>query len=224
MMINKTLIVIPAAGFGTRMNLEPHQSKEMLPDPYNDNKPLIDWHLDNVDPYETVIVTRKEKKDLIKHIANKNFAWMTIKGDQEWPATILATSHHWRDSNIVLLPDTRFEPKNILAEIDKELETHDLVFAVHEVDDLYKWGWVNTDSESKLALGTQEKPIYYQTKYIFNPNLAWGIIGFRYTVGENLFQAYLDKTYFDLNPYKVKILFLDKFMDITRTGKIENYL
>lgn len=225
--MTKTLIIIPAAGYGTRMGLLPHESKELIPDPYNDNKPLIDWHLDLAkEETNKLVITREEKTDLIDYLAEEQIFTLLINDvSKEWPNSVLYSKISWEETNILVLPDTRWkydETKScIIWDIQKELETHDLVFAVHEVEDVSKWGFVNLNLFPKIPTieGTQEKP----PKTGKDEGFAWGIIGFRNNVGEELFQAYLDKTYFDLTKFKTSVIFLDKFQDVCRTGKIEEY-
>ncbi len=221
------LIVIPAAGFGTRMNLSPTSSKEMLPDPYNDNKPVIQWILDLVKDYSKIVITREEKEDLIDYLYTdpEDDIYVSLIPDttKEVANTILYSKPHWQEKNILLLPDTRFAPTDIVSKIDEELETHDFVFAVHEVEDIKNWGWVDIVGNTVMAI--QEKPNFYHWKTGYNPKkFAWGIIGFRNIDDtEKFFQAYLDRTYFNLTSYKCCVINLTSFKDITRTGKIESY-
>lgn len=218
---SKTLVILPCAGFGQRMGMKNNESKEMLKDLYNDNKPLIDWHLDKLKDYQTVVVTREEKTDLIDYLAEKQIFTLLLNDvSKEWPNSVLYSKVSWEENNILVLPDTRFEPTDIVSRIDQELQNgFDLVFAVHKVEDCSKWGKVFLDPYSNKPLYTQEKP-----ELAFKlDGLAWGLIGFKKPVGESLFQAYLDKTIFNLTKLKVKIIYLNSFKDITRTGKIESY-
>ena len=63
-------VIIPAAGFGTRVSCAVDESKEMLPDPVN-GRPLIAYSLDicfdlGINP---IVITRPEKRDLISYIS-----------------------------------------------------------------------------------------------------------------------------------------------------------
>ncbi len=214
------LIVIPAAGFGTRMNVPTNKSKEMLGDPYNDNKPLIQWTLDLVKDYSKVVITREEKTDLIDYLAEQQIFTLLINDTtKEVPNTILYSKEHWEEKNILVFSDTRFTP-SIIEQIDKELETYDLVFPVFPVEDVRLWGKVLLDPFTQRPLATVEKE---EIKFKLE-GLAWGLIGFKKSIGEKLFQAYLNKEYFTFpKNWKVKVLKLESFKDITRTGTIEEY-
>lgn len=223
---SKTLVIIPCAGYGTRMGMQSNQSKEMLPDPNNNNKPIIDWHLDQesylMGTLENLVIYRKEKQDLIQHLktAYQNISYQELPDiEGEWPSTVLASKFAWYDKNILVLPDTRYEYQDdLLLTIEKELETHDLVFACHKVDDVRNWGKILLDPFTKKPLSTHEKA---DIKFKLE-GLAWGLIGFKKHVGEQLFQAYLNKTSFTFpKNWKVKVVELESFKDITRTGKVE---
>ncbi len=214
--MNNTLVIIPAAGFGTRMNLQPDQSKEMLPDPGNDNKPLIQWSLDLTKDYSQIVMTRTGKQDLITYL---NTAITFVEPGSEWPVTVLESQEHWQDKNLLILPDTRFQPTNIIQQMEEQLDTHDLVFACHEVPDVRLWGKVLLDPFSKKPLQTQEKAdIEFKLE-----GLAWGLIGFKKHVGEALFQSYANKKIFNLSKIKTCVINLSNFKDITRTGQIESH-
>lgn len=226
--MDKTLIIVPSAGFGTRIGMTPNSSKELLVDPNNDNKPLIEWCLDLTpqDQYDHVIITREAKQDLIDYLCQENkqiFTTLINKDDEskEWPNSVLQSKIHWTESNILVLPDTRFQPTSIIKDIEKELQNGaDLVFAIHKVDDVRQWGKVFLDPFSGKPLTTQEKPnIEFKLE-----GLAWGVVGFKSKIGEELFQAYLErKTLTFPKTWKVKVLELQSFKDITRNETIEPY-
>lgn len=223
---SKSLIIIPAAGFGTRMGMKPNQSKELLPDPVN-NEPIIEWHLEKLGKRDVHIITRAEKQDLIDYIFEKGLSTsiQIIEPKGEWASTVLESQKVWNEDNILVLPDTRWTlnegtlPEDIYPMIEKELETHDLVFAVHKVDDCRLWGKIQLDPFTKKPLATVEKEdIAFKLE-----GLAWGLIGFKSKVGAELFQAYTEKGKWFRFPknWKVKIIELESFKDITRTGKIK---
>lgn len=214
---NKMLAIIPASGLGTRMNLKPYQAKEMLSDPSNGDKPLIQWSLDLVQ--NPLVVSREDKEPLNQYCENNKIELLTVKETKEWPDTVLETISFWDDKNVLILPDTRFQPTDILEQIEKQLETNDLVFAIHEVDDVRNWGKVLLDPFSKKPIQTQEKA---GIEFKLEGN-AWGLIGFKKHVGEALFQAYSDRKIFNLTKLKVSVIYLTSFKDICRTGQIEQY-
>lgn len=215
--------IIPCVGTGTRMNMKFDQSKEMLPDPSNDNKPLIRWHLDNLQKFDfpILIITRKEKIDLIEYVKNiKNIELIILDEiTKEWPETILKSKNEWSDINILILPDTRFKPLDTLDLLIKESIKNSICFCVHKVDDIRNWGKVLLDPFSHKVLNTQEKS---DIKFKLD-GLAWGLISYEKHLGEALFKAYLDRTIFDLTKIKTSCIILESFKDITRTGKIESY-
>lgn len=201
--------IIPCAGLGTRCGMLPHQSKELLPDPET-GKPLIDYsielcHRHKINP---IVITRPEKKELIDYVTAKGVEIFITEPGQEWPGTILKAYDSWGTNNVLMLPDVRYSPTNILDSLIFNLLTNDLVFALHSVDSmlLSSWGIVT-------PYATAEKPATA-------PGLshkAWGVIGFKKSRGKALFEAYSTRgEWFDLVNEKTSFLFLDKFEDVTR--------
>lgn len=213
--MNKTLAIIPAAGFGTRMNMSPIDAKELLIDPVN-NRPVIDWTLElcKNNKIKTVVITRNQKDTFINYIVDKSDSLFILdKVEGEWPDTILKIEIMWENHNIVLLPDTRFSPCNrTIYNIKNGLESgYDLVIAYHKVNDLSKWGALNNNY-------LEEKPQHLSGL----AGDAWGVIGFNKNIGNNLFTAMSQKIPFQL-PENTLLLELDWFKDITRTGTLEKY-
>jgi len=205
-----TLAIIPAAGFGTRMNMAPDQSKEMLID--STGKPVIQWCLDRCRDADIspLVVTRKEKKDLIQYLQDNSVPHMVIKPEGEWMDTVLATSPHWQYQNLLFLPDIRFTNTfvihKLLANLD-DLEI-DLCIGTHEVTDCIKWGMVN-DQIDCLA----EKPSSWNT------NTAWGLLAFKPLAGQRILRKFKEKgiTF----KHNFSVYSLGEFKDITRSGKLE---
>lgn len=210
--------IIPAAGFGTRVGMKFDESKEMLLDPIT-NTPVIQWYLNicerfNLDP---LVITRKEKTDLITFLNHKNIDTIIldeIKG--EWPDTILASENKWYKHNILFLPDTRFDPIKIIKDIKKQIKIKKCVMALHQVDNISKWGAVHY---GRHIIQYQEKP----QDYTFE-GTAWGILAFNKDFGRTLFENMKDRTrwhtdYLD----QFGIIQLNWFKDITRNGKVEKY-
>jgi dTDP-glucose pyrophosphorylase len=214
--------IIPCAGLGTRMNMPPNQSKELLPDP-KDGRPLIEWTLDHsVNP---LLIIRKEKMDLINYCNENGVQYIVVGETREWPETILAAKQFWGEKNLLLLPDTRFDwespylhkgdkrhslPWNVIHRLNQF--NSQIVFGTHHVEDVSKWGEVALDNPSY----TQEKPKHG------GPGVAWGFIGFNKSVGTELFANYLYKTKYNLiNNYS--IIELSYYKDLTRNGKVEDY-
>lgn len=209
--------IIPCAGFGTRMGMKSHEAKEMLIDPIT-GKYLIDYSLDLCYKYkiEPIVISRIEKEELNKYLRDKQVEHIVLKTPgKEWAETVLKSQGLWGDKNILLLPDTRFEPHNIIPKIIHDLTSNhtsagDLIVAVHEInpDDCNKWGTITGST-------------IYEKCYI-KTNLAWGIIGWKNGIGSYLFLALYPESYYDLYD---SIIYhkLDSFRDITRTGQLERY-
>lgn len=202
--------IIPCAGFGTRMNMTSNQSKEMIIDPKTQS-PLIDYTLGLCAVYRLnpLIITRSEKKDLIEYLKLKNIHFIINDDPGEWMDSVLSSQHHWLDNNILLLPDTRFQPISVVGAIKEKLNNNDLAFATHKVDDVRAWGSIK---DGQLT----------EKSSVFEPGNAWGIIGFKKEVGLDLFFSMKERD----KPIKLKnyeCVELKSFIDLTRTGKIEKY-
>jgi len=199
--------LIPACGYGTRVGMLPHQSKELIIDP-GTNQPLIQWHLDICKKYniEPLVIVRKEKIELIEYCKQQNVQYVVIEPEGEWPNTILKAKDHWGDANILLLPDTRWSDENVLVNIKKSLQNHkSFAIAKHWVTDGDKWGMLRNSDGYDIIM---EK----------SPSLrigwAWGILGFNKKVGENLFSALLCEKQYRIEDRQFFIL--RWFKDITR--------
>lgn len=196
--------IIPAAGYGTRMNLKPGQSKEMLPDPSNGGLPMIQRTLDfAIDP---LVIIRSDKLDLINYCKDKVECLLLKPSNDEWPVTVLRSRPHWERLNVLVLPDTN------LTSVDYHtvrLKAEKLMFAVHSVEDVSQWGHVTIDK-------TEEKPL------LGGNGWAWGCIGFSDMIGEALFSSYANKTPFYFKPGSVDYAHLSSgFKDRTRNGVLE---
>lgn len=201
----KIKCIIPCAGFGTRVNMKPNQSKEMLPDPGYKRQPIIQFALDMCKTFnlEPLVITREDKKDLRQYLFNANINFIDIKVEGEWYDSVLKSSNYWNNHNILLLPDTRFTPLRCLQDLKNGLELgNESVFALHKVNEPNKWGIIK---DYQLL----EKP-----KDLIGEQWAWGAIGFTKTMGEFLFKdnfiKILDNTGFT---------YFTKFEDITRGKK-----
>jgi dTDP-glucose pyrophosphorylase len=203
--------LLPCAGYGTRMNMLPTHSKELLPDP-NTGKPLIEYHLDICAQHDItpLVITRADKQDLISYLNSNGVDYITITPEGEWPNTLLASYNHWDDKNFLLLPDTRFEGHNVIPLMKKNLELGaKTCFAVHEVADVSKWGQVVNYSVIEKPKDT-------------NPGYAWGVAAFNKEEGQKWLEAMTIRNH----PFQLEnssFVFLDKFVDITRTGVLEKY-
>lgn len=198
--------IIPCAGFGTRVNMKPDESKEMLI-LKNGTKPIIEYSLSlckqyNLDP---VVITREEKQDLIQYLEKNHpeVEIVIVEPKGEWPDTLLAAHKSWGSNNILILPDTRFSDSNVILDMVEGLELGNRsVLALHYVDDIRKWGSVKNYHVTEKS----------QTK---EDGLAWGLIAFTYLGGLEMFKA-LSKRNEPFCLTNAGFVYLDSFEDITR--------
>jgi dTDP-glucose pyrophosphorylase len=199
--------LIPCAGFGTRMRMAPHQAKELLPD--ETGAPTIEWSLNickenNIDP---IIITRPEKEEFNKYLDKNNITYVFDDGNSVGES-LLKTQPYWDATNIVILPDTRFDyHKNFFLDTDKCMKAgNDYVFGLFEVSDHHNWGIICNNVFF-------EKPKHKFTEYDYA--YAWGTIAFKKSKGEALLNSYNLVS----KPFELKnagYLFIDNFKDISR--------
>ncbi len=209
----QTKLIIPAAGFGTRIGSP--EAKELIISPIT-GKPMIDLALTEAEKrgWLVHVITRSEKKGLITYL--EKFPFVTIQivtPTKEWPDTILTSKEYWSDHNFLILPDTHFSPLEILDDMAEYLCCYQAVYACFETHNLATWGAVSTLNK-KLQL--IEKPRSSGSREKFK---AWGIIGFQRDVGEQLFLAHLKSTFtheVELLEINTKEVALSSFKDLTR--------
>lgn len=211
-MESKTRVIIPCAGYGTRMGMKPNESKEML---IHNGFPIIDYALDLCKECdcEPVLIIRPEKTDLIRHLdLNHGRVRRHIYTPTgEFPQTMLDSKEHWGLNNILLLPDTRFTPaQKTIYEMSHDFYKSDLIFALHHVTDPSNWGVIRRNPKTREIDSICEKP-----SDITGSHEAWGLIGFNKYVGVDLFTKMLTKDVF--HPIKnTAWIRLSSFEDITR--------
>lgn len=214
-MSEKIKIIIPAAGFGTRVG-SPEAKEVMISSKTGDV--LIDFILKaaRIRDWEVHVITRIEKKSLINHLQQfSNIFIQLVEPTKEWPHTILQSEKYWNDKNILVLPDTFFSPVEILDDIAESLCCYQIVTAVFEKRDYSTWGVVNTGKKTYEVI---EKPkLTFPDNHLYR---AWGILGFQKDIGVELFSAHLEST-FHHQPINIatraKHLPIDHFEDLTRT-------
>lgn len=211
------LIIIPAAGFGTRMGAP--EAKEMLPRPAGSHlsgEPLIAWslRLAKLTGARVHVITRPEKKSLIDYIhtqADDSISLQMVGATKEWPETLLLSEPYWQKSNIILLPDVDFSPDTIVEDLFCKMESNesDLVFATIAKNGYRTWGVVDQASNSHC-----EKPLVATASAC-----AWGVFGFQKEFGKAILQQMLEST-FDHHwwklPGRASFLSLERFEDLTR--------
>lgn len=185
------------------MGMKPNESKEML-FLNEEGAPCIDYALkqcakNNLEP---LIITREEKTDLIDYCVNLNIDCISIASKGEWVSTILSVCDFWDESNVLLLPDTRWTNEKALATIVKSKQ--DLCLGLHLVEDPENWGILSGDY-------VIEKP-----KNLKGPHLAWGVIKFSKERGYDFFSE-LSSNDGLAKAAPCEIVNLGSFKDITRT-------
>lgn len=180
-------IIIPAAGYGTRVNSP--LSKEMLN--IDGTGPLINYALKIADENkaDSIVITRSEKTNLVEHLTSfSSVKTLLCNQTLEWPETVLYSKDEWGDKNVLLLPDTRFSPVNIIPTLISDLDRYSLSIGAFDVSSNQNtWGGFDFTSPSYTLI---EKP---NTDF-FNFK-AWGIIAFKKEIGEELFTKILDSTF-----------------------------
>lgn len=202
------LCIIPASGFGTRMGMQIHESKEMLPDRVHGYKYIIDYALYfcKINNLEPLVITRKEKTTLIDYLKEKQVKYILYqpKLKEEWYKTVLASKDQWQEENLLLLPDTRFGPLFFPKDMENSLKLgNKAVFALHSVDNSSKWGII------------KDNKLYEKPKKLEGKQWAWGLIAFKKNYGKFLFK-------YMKNIIKLKetgFIYLNSFEDITRGKK-----
>lgn len=207
--MNKVAI-IPCAGLGTRMGMKPNESKEMLFE--NTWNRVIDYSLNLCREFhiKPVIISRMDKEDLNNYI--KQYypdAQLVLLNEQgkEWPNTVLKSHGFWEEKNILILPDTRFNPRHIVLQMNMALDKYPLVFATHKVQDPANWSMIESNQIcEKPSDGTLN-------------GRAWGLIAFKKDQGELLFNQLSERHIWHVLNHYISLPLRD-FKDITRTGKI----
>lgn len=205
--MSKYKAIIPCAGFGTRMRMQPHEAKELIPD--ENGNPTIEWSLNICNQYniEPIIVTRPEKEEFNTYLKNKGITYVFDEG-KSVGVSLLQSKPHWGEYNIILLPDTRFEyDDKFFVNIFKSMKAgNDSMFALFNVIDHHNWGIIcnNTFYEKPKRSFTEEDNAF-----------AWGVIGFRKEYGEILLNSY-NLTSNPLVLSNPGYIFIENFRDISR--------
>lgn len=204
-------LLIPAAGFGKRLQMP--KAKELLVH-HTETRPLIDWSLDLGQRYfsRTVVISRNDKQDLNAYLEEKNnIEVYKIDSSVEWPDTILKAKSIWGDTNLVVLPDTRFSSTSLLQMMNLSLQKNAFTFACIKKEDPSTWGILRTENGFYVA----EKP---QTQ--LPSDSVWGLFGFQKQYGDNLLGAFLNSkgSYVSIFPQQVSVFDLDHFEDLSRQG------
>lgn len=184
----------------------------MLPDPQT-GEPLIAWCLDlvNARNWSPLVVLRKEKIALRAYLRERQVPMLEVAETREWPESILKSEELWGETNLMILPDTRFSKISVLDDMAKALETSALAFATFQPNDFSTWGVVRSGEN---GLHGCEKPLSLP-----GGQSAWGVIGFQRQIGLRLFTHLLQSTltheWYQM-PETAAVFSLDFFKDLTR--------
>jgi hypothetical protein len=210
----QTTMIIPAAGYGRRVGSPP--AKEIL-FRAGTNEPMIDgpinWGQER--GLRVLVVTRRNKQVLIDHLTqnHKSVNLSLIEDSNDWQSTILQIKSEWTQKNIIVLPDTEFSPLEVLDQMPALLDQFDVVTARHSVEDASQWGHVWSLNESSFVVA--EKPIFS----INQTPTAWGLIGFRDEIGEDLLKSqWLSQENKEIREIQGRLGFVELagFRDLTR--------
>lgn len=212
--LSSLAVIIPAAGFGRRVG-SPNAKELFL---HAEQKlPLIEVAIQKA--FQTggrpVIVTRRDKLELVeyceKHAQRSQIDLVLIENSREWPDSVLLSQGYWREDNILLLPDTDFSPIDILHEIKDSLIMVQSVWATHQVENGRTWGCLKIENQRLLQCEKPQQDL---------PAIAWGIIGFKKSIGVKIFESLLQSTsdhqWFS-NEFSFETLPLNSFVDLTRS-------
>lgn len=225
--MNTVQLIIPAAGFGTRVG-RPH-AKELHLNPQT-GRPLIELSLQLAKQckYSYHLITRKEKSQLVEFVqtyAKSNDIPLSIQfveiiegqSGWEWPRTVYESRYYWQEKNILILPDTEFAPTDCLPQLAEDLNHCDCSFATFLAHNPEVWGCLYHDADQTYSIC--EKPATAAADTAKLSSLAWGIIGFRKKAGELLFPI-LQESNQDRQWKKLKMscrqVRLEFFKDLTR--------
>ena len=211
-----TRVILPCAGFGTRVGASVSSGKELMIDP-NTGKPLIEYAL-NIAKWlkaPTTIISRQDKEEFNAYVKQEHPLTELICIDKvvgEWPETVKRSNASWADLNIMLLPDTRFSyPIASVKAVIRQLFERKMAFGTFDIkeEESYKFAVLQGNKAC-------EKPDIWGSKR------ALGIFGFRKAVGLQLFSGFSSRKWFELDA-EPGIIELEWFKDITRNGKVEGY-
>jgi hypothetical protein len=210
-MMQKPLVLLPAAGFGTRVGSP--EAKELMLGPQG--RPLIDSALEQaaVRSWPVHVITRKEKRSLIQYLQSKNdieISIQVIEPSREWPDTLFKSKPFWRERNLLCLPDTQYAPLSIWDRLASSQAP--LAAAVFSPPAFDKWGVLRKADSNRLEICEKPQDQREQMR-------AWGLLSFTKAIGEALFSAQLESTFdhqWKSLTIESEFFELDAFEDLTR--------
>ncbi|MGE3609213.1 MAG: hypothetical protein AB7I27_06460 [Bacteriovoracaceae bacterium] len=166
--LSERLVIVPAAGLGTRVGSPP--AKELMPHP---NYPMnfLEKALLRIKEAEAtaLIISRFDKTVLNDWLMEREIPHLLVKPTTEWVETVQISSPFWQKKNLLLLPDADFSPAHILADMFDSLDQFEITLATFKVEDLSLWGGVMDDEQFCISEKLDNKIA----------GLAWGLIGWR---------------------------------------------
>lgn len=203
----RPLAIFPCAGFGTRYSMRKNQSKEMLINRYGERLIEIGLYDAVMAGYDCLVITRKEKTDLISYSLDHGFKVLIVEPGKEWMNTVLLSESLWRENNVLLLPDTTCHFRTAkLVQMRQQLELGEPIsIGLHgPVKDTEKWCVLDGSYllEKHRALSTP------------GPMYAFGLIGWKKDYGGNLFSSLSNYSYAPVP--RRSVVKLEGFKDLTR--------
>lgn len=208
-------LLIPAAGFGKRLGSP--KAKELL-ELKTESLPLIEWSLSLAKTFgmPAVVISREDKVELNAYLHSKMKDYpieiCLISDSKEWPDTLLQSESKWAATNIVILPDTRFQPVEIINDLHRILQIEPYAFATFQPDDFSAWGVIRTSKEGSYI---SEKPKVWDTN-----DKVWGLFGFQKSYGQKILNAMLSSQgeFVTFSKGRSQLLPLKTFNDLGRSG------
>lgn len=157
------------------------------------------------------MISRSTKSDLNNYLKEQKINHYLIHQSIDWTDTVLQASKYFNEENILLLPDTYFDPEDIIPLLIDELTISPLTFGTFSTHEPKLWGCLKLIGENYQIA---EKPnIHDELK-------AWGLIAFKKHAGEKLFKLLLESTkdhqFKNLDFCKISQIPLNRFFDLTR--------
>lgn len=214
-------VLLPAAGFGTRVNADYVNGKELLTDP-NTGLPLIQWSIEmaRIAKADPLVISRRTKVGLNAEMERQGIPCLKVEESalKEWPDTIILSEQHWERKNLMLLPDTRFpDAQDYIRLVERFLKHSDVVFLTIPLAE---------QDASKFAIYD------YMTDWICEKP-SEGVesraqiicaIGFNNAVGRKLFEGLSKRgEWFSIPKATISHIQIPWFKDITRSGNVEQY-